>query len=298
MILAAFRVIWIPPPVWFAMPAVAKEDTKDGHTGQLQIALNATVIDGDGKKTNVPYPLIDDVPIHHHGGGKNVHTMPYAKGDEILAIMPSRPIDTWHQNGGTENNPIDARLHHLSDAMTLRGFRSDPRKIKNVSNESAQNRSEDGKHTHDVHPVTGITTKSVDKDDKADNPWKDAKKYFQSFVKSATGVFHQAIDGKTTHQTGVDHNQITHTLNVGSSSNEHSMTMDSVKNTIIHSLFNGQHSTTFSSGGISSISSALISHNAPNVNVSGGTHNITSLTNISKLLKLGSSISKLTNHIG
>jgi hypothetical protein len=277
---------------WFAMPAIAAQDTQDGHIGQLQLAINGTVIDGDGKKTNPPYPMLNEVPIHHHGGGKNVHTMPFVKGDEILAIFTSRPHDTWHQNGGTSNNPIDSRIHHMSDAFTLRGFRSDPRKIKNVSNVSAQGRSEDGKHTHDIHPVNGITTKSVDKDDKADNPWADAKKYFQSFVLAATGVYHQAVDGNTTHQSTVDHNQITHSLNGG----QHSIILDFIKNTIVHSLFNGQHSINLTSGGIDTISQTLISHIAPNVNVSGGNHNIESITNISKLLKT-SSIAQLTNYI-
>jgi hypothetical protein len=181
----------------------------------------------------------------------------------------------------------------MSDAFTIRAYRSDPRKIKNVSNDSAQNRSEDGKHTHDVHPVDGITTKSVDANDMADNPWKDAKKYFQSFVKQAIGVFHQAVDGNTIHQSTVDHNQISHSLNGG----QHSIILDFVKNTIVHSLFNGQHSISLGSGGISSISNALISHAAPNVNVTAAAHNVFAQTNISKLLKLGSSISKLTNYI-
>ena len=283
--------------MWFAMPAVAAQDTMDGHIAQLQLALNGTQIDGKGNKTNPAYPLLSEVPVHHHGGGQNVHTMPVVKGDEILAIFTSRPHDTWHQNGGTDNNPIDSRIHHMSDAFSLRGYRSDPRKIKNVSNISSQNRSIDGKHTHDVHPVNGITAKSVDKDDKADNPWANAKKYFQSFVLAATGVYHQAVDGNTTHQSTVDHNQITHTVNSGSSSNQHSVTLDSVKNTIIHSLFNGQHNINLSSSGITSTSNALISHNAPNVDVKAAVHNILAQTNISKVLKLGSSISKLTNYI-
>jgi hypothetical protein len=280
--------------IWSAMPAIVAKDTTDGHIAQLQIAVNGTVIDGDGKKTNPAYPLIDDVPIHHHGGGKNVHTMPVVKGDETLVVFSSRPHDTWHQNGGTENNPIDSRTHHMSDGFTIRGYRSDPRKIKNVSNVSAQNRSEDGKHTHDVHPVNGITTKSVDKDDKADNPWKDAKKYFQSFVLGQTGVYHQAVDGNTTHQSTVDHNQITHSLKNG----QHSITLDSVANTIVHSLFNGQHKIKLGSGGIDSTSNAEISHSAPSVSLTGsnntnitapqnninGNTNIAGNTNISGIL--------------
>lgn len=277
--------------IWFAMPSIAAEDTKDGHTGKLQIAVNGTVIDGNGKKSNQAYPLLDDVPIHHHGGGLNVHTMPMVKGDEILTIFTSRPHDTWHQSGGTDNNPIDARIHHMSDAFTIRGFRSNPRKIKNVSNESAQNRSEDGKHTHDLHPVHGITAKSVDKDDPADNPWKDAKKYFQSFVKSSTGVFHQAVDDKTTHQSMIDYKQISHSLNNG----KHSITMDNVAETIVHSLFNGKHKVSMTSGGITSASESVISHTAPNVNVSASSHNIDAITNVSKLLKTAS-VAQLTKY--
>jgi hypothetical protein len=248
--------------IWFAMPAVVAKDTTDGHIAQLQPAIKGTVIDKDGKKTFVAYPLVDDVPVHHHGGGKNVHTMPVVKGDEYLLAFASRMIDPWHQNGGTDNNPIDARMHHMSDAFTIRAYRSDPRKIKNVSNVSAQNRSEDGKHTHDVHPTNGITTKSVDPNDTADNPWLNAKKYFQSFVLAATGVFHQAVDGSTTHQSTVDHDEITHSLNNG----QHVISVHKT-NGITASWNNGQHTTTLTDSGINHKSATSISHDAPVVNV-------------------------------
>jgi hypothetical protein len=152
---------------WGAMPTVVSEDTKEGHVSTLQPAINGRHKGENGKVTFRPYPLHEDTPVHHYGGGKVVHTTPTKKGDEGLAVYSSRAIDSWHQSGGTDNNPVDTRFNHMSDAFLLKGYRSTPRKITKVAKESSQVRSEDLSQFHDLHPTNGHTQFASDpKDDK------------------------------------------------------------------------------------------------------------------------------------
>lgn len=165
---------------WHAMPTVVSEDTKEGHITTLQPTIKGRHRDEKFKVTFEPYPLHDDAPVHHYGGGKVVHTTPTKKGDEVLAIYSSRAIDSWHQSGGTDNNPVDTRINHMSDAFMLRGYRSTPRKLKKVAKESSQVRSEDLTQFHDVHPTNGHTHFASD-------PKDDKKKHTQTINKD-TGV--------------------------------------------------------------------------------------------------------------
>lgn len=189
--------------LWTAMPVIVEKDS-DGHKATLKVAIKARQIDQYGKLKHVDFPLLDDVPIHFPQGGGVVHTFPIKKGDEGIVVFASRALDAWRQSGGVQQ-AIDTRMHALSDAMFIPGHRSDPRKIRNNSTESAQVRSDDGKHTIDHHPDNGTTIKSVDKSDGAKNPFKDATRYFASIFKAAEGIIHKAVDGDTTHKVSVDH---------------------------------------------------------------------------------------------
>jgi hypothetical protein len=150
---------------WHAMPAVVSQDTKDGHVSTLQPSVQAKKLDQNGKVTFEAYPVHDDIPVHHYGGGRVVHTKPTKKGDENLLLYSSRPMDSWHQSGGTENKPVDTRFNHMSDAFMMRGYRSDPRKLTNVAKESSQIRSEDLTQFHDLHPTNGSTLFASDPKD-------------------------------------------------------------------------------------------------------------------------------------
>lgn len=149
--------------VWTAMPAISQQQS-DGHTGQFQAAINGiqTLIDGTIKNLGLPQSL--DAPIHFAGGGGVTHTHPVAKDDEGILLFMARAQDTWHQSGGTNNNPIDQRMFDLSDARYIPGGRSNPRKMKPApSTSSSQVRSDDGNHVSDVHPKNGITHASTSK---------------------------------------------------------------------------------------------------------------------------------------
>lgn len=124
----------------------------DGSSASLQPAIKGQITDPEGNVNHVSLPLINDVPVHFPGGGGVTFTHPIAAGDEGLAIHPSRPIDSWYQSGG-QQQAIDNRYHHMSDAVLIPGVRSQARKLPNVSTTTAQIRTDDGTVYIDIDPV-------------------------------------------------------------------------------------------------------------------------------------------------
>lgn len=147
--------------LYTALPVRVTADSEDGHTVSLESTIKGQKIGKDGKTEFVDLPGFDKVPIRFASGGGATLTHPVKKGDEGLIIFACRPIDTWHQSGGVQQ-PVNTRMHDLSDGFYIPGVRSDPRKIEKYSKDSVQLRSDDGKHFVDLHPKNGTITMSVD----------------------------------------------------------------------------------------------------------------------------------------
>ena len=149
--------------LWTMMPVIVQK-ASDGHTTQIQATINGIQSTVDGQTVNQPIPLHLDAPVHFAGGGGVSATHPVQPGDEGLVVYAARAQDAWHQNGGTNNNPIDDRMFDLSDGRYIAGGRSDPRKLNPPpSTSSHQTRSDDGNHVADVHPRNGLTHASTKK---------------------------------------------------------------------------------------------------------------------------------------
>ena len=145
-----------------SLPAIIQK-ASDGHTAVAQSTIQGSFTDYDtGKVTYGPIAQFADMSVHFHGGGGTTHTHPVAVGDEGIVHFMSRAYDTWWQNGGTNNNPIDSRMHSHADGMWVGGVRSNPRKLNPApSTSSDQVRSDDGKHVRDTHPQNGLTSAST-----------------------------------------------------------------------------------------------------------------------------------------
>ena len=65
------------------------------------------------------------MPVVFPGGGGFALTFPVAAGDECLVVFASRCIDAWWQSGGV-GEPMEPRMHDLSDGFALIGVRSQP----------------------------------------------------------------------------------------------------------------------------------------------------------------------------
>ncbi len=131
------------------------------QTAHLQPTTKAAVRKPDGTTEWVSKPVIPDVKLHFPSGGGLSLTFPVKEGDEVLAVMASRSPDVWQQNGG-EQQIIDTRMHDLSNAFCIPGFRSDKNALSSPSENSTQLRSDDGKTVFDFkNGQTSLTVENV-----------------------------------------------------------------------------------------------------------------------------------------
>ncbi len=138
--------------VWTALPAIVVEDSADGHVVKIKSAIKMQQRMEDGSVKNVEIGAGSDgksvgwghVPIQFPSGGGLVHTFPIKKDQEGILVVSARAIDGWWQNGGVQPQP-ESRRHNLSDCFFIPGVRSNPKKLANVSANSSQLRTEDGK---------------------------------------------------------------------------------------------------------------------------------------------------------
>jgi len=109
----------------------------------VQPAVTGRVTLPDGSRVSVVLPLLVDVPVVFPSGGGFTLTFPIAAGDDCLVVFGSRCIDAWWQAGGVQE-PLEARMHDLSDGFALVGPFSQPRVLPGVSAEDVELRTDDG----------------------------------------------------------------------------------------------------------------------------------------------------------
>jgi hypothetical protein len=129
--------------IWTAFPAIVVDVNFGAMTITARPAINGVLTNPDGSETSVPMPLLVDVPICFPSAGGFILTLPIAVDDEVLIIIANRCIDAWWQLGGTQN-PMEARMHDLSDGFAIPGPKSQPRKISGISASNAQLRNDAG----------------------------------------------------------------------------------------------------------------------------------------------------------
>lgn len=136
-----------------AMPGIIQSFDADAVTAVVQPAIRCVETDNDGNRTTRDYPLLTDVPVVFPRGGGCTLTFPVNAGDECLVIFADRCIDFWWQSGGVQE-PVDDRMHDLSDAFAIVGPQSQVKKISGISTDAAQLRSDDGSTYFELNPTT------------------------------------------------------------------------------------------------------------------------------------------------
>jgi hypothetical protein len=126
-----------------ALPGIVQSFDPDAVTAVVQPAIRSVETDNDGNRVTKNYPLLVDVPVVFPRGGGCTLTFPVKAGDECLVIFADRCIDFWWQNGGVQE-PVDDRVHDLSDAFCIVGPQSQAQKISGISTNAAQLRTDDG----------------------------------------------------------------------------------------------------------------------------------------------------------
>ncbi|HEE0524241.1 TPA: phage baseplate protein [Klebsiella pneumoniae] len=126
-----------------SMPGIIQSFDPDAVTAVVQPAIKGLEQEESGAEVSVNLPLLVDVPVIFPRGGGCTLTFPVKEGDECLVIFADRCIDFWWQSGGIQE-PVDERMHDLSDAFCIVGPQSQAKKIGGISTTGAQLRTDDG----------------------------------------------------------------------------------------------------------------------------------------------------------
>ncbi|HBU7489744.1 MULTISPECIES: Gp138 family membrane-puncturing spike protein [Klebsiella] len=126
-----------------SIPGIIQSFDPDAVTAVVQPAIKGVEHDESGAEVSVSLPLLVDVPVVFPRGGGCTLTFPVTAGDECLVIFADRCIDFWWQSGGIQE-PVDGRMHDLSDAFCIVGPQSQAKKISGISTTAAQLRTDDG----------------------------------------------------------------------------------------------------------------------------------------------------------
>lgn len=122
-----------------AMPGRIVSFNGDAQTAVVQPLIKQVMADG----TSRDYPLLQDVPVKFPRGGRFVLTFPVQDGDECELVFHDRCLDGWWQSGDSAE-PLDYRLHDLSDATAELGLSSQPNVVKNIDMDGVVLRTLDG----------------------------------------------------------------------------------------------------------------------------------------------------------
>lgn len=145
-----------------SMPGIIQSFDPDAVTAVVQPAIKGAEQDESGAELSVNLPLLVDVPVVFPRGGGCTLTFPVKAGDECLVIFADRCIDFWWQSGGIQE-PVDERMHDLSDAFCIVGPQSQAKKIGGISTTAAQLRTDDGSAFIEVAAGHDVTVKTSGK---------------------------------------------------------------------------------------------------------------------------------------
>lgn len=145
-----------------SIPGIIQSFDPDAVTAVVQPAIKGVEHDESGAEVSVSLPLLVDVPVVFPRGGGCTLTFPVSEGDECLVIFADRCIDFWWQSGGIQE-PVDGRMHDLSDAFCIVGPQSQAKKIGGISTTGAQLRTDDGSAFIEVAAGHDVTVKTPGK---------------------------------------------------------------------------------------------------------------------------------------
>ncbi len=138
-----------------SMPGIVQSFDPDAVTVVVQPAIKGYEPDSNGINQSTTLPLLVDVPVVFPRGGGCTLTFPVKAGDECLVVFADRCIDFWWQSGGIQE-PVDDRMHDLSDAFCIVGPQSQAKKIGDISTSAVELRSDDGETKLSLNPASGV----------------------------------------------------------------------------------------------------------------------------------------------
>jgi len=128
--------------IWTNLPCEVVSYDPDAVTVEVKPLIRVPVRTPEGSIKMIEIPILQDVPVMFPCAGGFTITHPINVKDECVVSFSSRNIDLWWQSGGVQN-PFDTRHHDLSDGFAFFKPQSQAKKIKNISTENLEIRSDD-----------------------------------------------------------------------------------------------------------------------------------------------------------
>jgi hypothetical protein len=131
--------------LWTTLPVIVESYNAANQTATVKSAVKSHNRQMDGTWVDDEMTPFTDVPVKFPSAGGLTMTFPIKAGDEGTVHFAARSIEGWWGKGGVQAQTV-LRQHHLADGFLVLGGRSMPRKLANVSTETVQVRTDDGKH--------------------------------------------------------------------------------------------------------------------------------------------------------
>jgi hypothetical protein len=116
-----------------AIPARVESYDASTQTCDCTPLVRSMREDEEGELVDEPLPVLPHVPVVWPGGGGFRMTFPLKKGDSVLVVFSESAIGTWQKTGNQQ--PADARRHHLADGIAIPGLHADPKAWKGAEDD-------------------------------------------------------------------------------------------------------------------------------------------------------------------
>ena len=144
-----------------SMPGSIVKYYPETQEADVQPLLKLAYVNEDGTEGVDELPVIQGVQVAFPRAGKFFMTFPLAKGDPVLLVFSERSLDEWSASSGkVPVDPVDLRMHDLSDAVAIPGCYPDTKPLQDDVVKGVALGKEKGVHIRITEDETvEITTK-------------------------------------------------------------------------------------------------------------------------------------------
>lgn len=131
-----------------ALPGKVDKYDVEEQKVDVKPLLKRTVVDSTGQEMTEELPVITDVPVVFPRAGAFFISFPIQVGDHVLLVFIERSIDRFAKGDGEDTDPVDLRMHDLSDAVALPGLYPFSKAISEADTDDMVFGSDEGLRVH------------------------------------------------------------------------------------------------------------------------------------------------------
>lgn len=119
--------------VFVGLPGIVESYNAATQTAKIRPALKRPYVNEDGSEASDDLPVLEDVPVVYPKGGGFFLSCPLEKGDNVLLVFCDNALDEFFLSSGSiQVDPINLRMHDISDAVAIPGLFTQLTTIKDV----------------------------------------------------------------------------------------------------------------------------------------------------------------------